>query len=205
MQRLPERRQRPERALSNVILSDRDIRAAMAADTIRIDPFRADNLQPASIDVRLSATFRVFESRRYGVIDPRAEQPALTREVTVADGEAFVLHPSEFVLGATLERVRLADDMVARLDGKSSLGRLGLLIHSTAGYVDPGFDGDLTLELANVARLPIVLYPGMPIGQLSFSRMASPAEHPYGSADARSKYQGQRGPTPSQAHQDFTR
>ena len=188
-----------------MILSDRDIRAALAADAIRIDPFRADSLQPASVDVRLSATFRAFESRRYGVIDPRAEQPALTREVTVADGEAFVLHPSEFVLGATLERVRLADDLVARLDGKSSLGRLGLLIHSTAGYVDPGFDGDLTLELANVARLPIVLYPGMLIGQLSFSRMANPAEHPYGSTAARSKYQGQRGPTPSQAHRDFTR
>src|SRR5207249_9091798 len=151
--------------------------------------------------VRVDRYFRVFRNSRYPYIDVKAEQEELTELVEAGD-ESFILHPGEFVLGSTLERVVLPDDLVARLEGKSSLGRLGLLIHSTAGYVDPGWNGYLTLELSNVANLPITLYPGMRIGQISFFRLTSPAEAPYGKAG--NKYQGQRGPTPSRFFEDFS-
>jgi dCTP deaminase len=184
-----------------MILSDRDIREALASGRITIDPFDPACVQPSSVDLHVDAQFRVFANSRYPYIDVRSEMPDLTELVEVPPGEPFILHPGEFVLGSTLERVALPDDLVARLEGKSSLGRLGLLIHSTAGYVDPGWDGYLTLELSNVANLPITLYPGMKIGQISFFRLTSAAEHPYGSAG--NKYQGQRGPTPSRFFQDF--
>jgi dCTP deaminase len=186
-----------------VILSDRSIRAAVEEGRIRIDPFDPVMVQPSSIDVRVDRYFRVFENHRYPSIDPRAHQPELTKEVATEVDTPFILHPGEFVLGSTLEVVELGDDIVARLEGKSSLGRLGLLIHSTAGFVDPGFEGHLTLELSNVATLPIAIYPGMRIGQLSFYELSTPAEAPYGSREAGSKYQGQRGPTPSRIHEDF--
>jgi dCTP deaminase len=184
-----------------MILSDRDIRVALSAGRIVIDPFDPACVQPSSVDLHVDRQFRVFANSRYPYIDVRKEMPDLTELVEVKPDEAFILHPGEFVLGSTLERVVLPDDLVARLEGKSSLGRLGLLIHSTAGYVDPGWDGYLTLELSNVANLPITLYPGMKIGQISFFRLTSPAETPYGAAG--NKYQGQRGPTPSRFFQDF--
>ncbi len=188
-----------------MIFSDRSIRDAIATGRIEIDPFDDSLVQPSSVDVRVDRGFRVFENHRYPHIDPREPQDDLTKLV-VADGdEPFILHPGEFVLGSTLERVRLGTDVVARLEGKSSLGRLGLLIHSTAGFVDPGFDGHITLELSNVANLPIAIHPGMRIGQISFYQMTSEAEHPYGSSEVGSKYQGQRGPTPSRSHIDFSR
>ncbi|MFT4745736.1 MAG: dCTP deaminase, partial [Nitriliruptoraceae bacterium] len=181
-----------------VILSDRSIRAALDAGRIIVDPLDDRAIQPSSVDVRVDNSFRLFSNHRYPYIDVRTPQPELTELVEVAEDEPFILHPGEFVLGATLERVGLPDDLVARLEGKSSLGRLGLLIHSTAGFIDAGFDGHVTLELSNVATLPITIYPGMPIGQLAFFALDAPAERPYGSAGTRSKYQGQRGPTPSQ-------
>ena len=162
-------------------------------------------IQPSSIDVRLDKFFRVFDNHKYPHIDPAADQSDLTREVEIASDETFILHPGEFVLGSTYERITLPDDVAARLEGKSSLGRLGLLTHSTAGFIDPGFSGHVTLELANVATLPIKLYSGMKIGQLCFFRLSSPAEHPYGSAKYGSRYQGQRGPTPSRSHANFYR
>ena len=186
-----------------MIFSDRTIKEAIAAGRIEIDPYREDYVQPSSVDLRVDRFFRVFENHRYPHIDPRAHQPELTTEVEVERDGTFILHPGEFVLGATFERVRLDIDIVARLEGKSSLGRLGLLIHSTAGFVDPGFDGYLTLELANVANLPIAIYPEMKIGQISFYQMSTAADHPYGSGEAGSKYQGQRGPTASRIYQDF--
>jgi dCTP deaminase len=185
------------------VLSDRDIGAALAAGRIRIEPYDAADLQPSSVDLHLDRSFRVFRSNRYAFIDVRAAQPDLTELLDVGDEEPFVLHPGEFVLGQTLEWVELPDDLVARLEGKSSLGRLGLLIHSTAGYVDPGWKGKLTLELSNVATLPIALYFGMKIGQISFLTMSSPVERPYGSAGLGSKYQGQAEPTASAFHEDF--
>jgi dCTP deaminase len=184
-----------------VILSDRDIRSEIEHGRIEVDPFDPACVQPSSIDLHVDAQFRVFANSRYPYIDVKRDMPDLTELVEVPDDEPFILHPGEFVLGSTLERVKIPDDLVARLEGKSSLGRLGLLIHSTAGYVDPGWDGYLTLELSNVANLPITLYPAMKIGQISFFRLTSPAETPYGSAG--NKYQGQRGPTPSRFFQDF--
>lgn len=186
-----------------VILSDVSIRAAIELGRIEIDPFDPAMVQPSSIDVRVDRYFRVFENHRYPFIDPKQPQPDLTKEVSTDMEVPFVLHPGEFVLGSTLEVVRLDNDIVARLEGKSSLGRLGLLIHSTAGFVDPGFGGHLTLELSNVANLPIAIYPAMRIGQLSFYELSTPAESPYGSQQAGSKYQGQRGPTASRIHEDF--
>jgi dCTP deaminase len=186
-----------------VILSDRTIREELAAGRIGIDPLDPAAVQPSSVDLCLDRSFRVFRNHHQAVIDVKVPQAHLTELVEIPDDDAFVLHPGEFVLGSTKERVRLPNDLVARLEGKSSLGRLGLLIHSTAGFVDAGWDGYLTLELSNVATLPIVLYPGMKIGQISFLRMTSPAEHPYGSADVGSKYQGQRGPTASRYHENF--
>jgi dCTP deaminase len=186
------------------VLSDRDIRAAMQAGRVRIDPYDASCLQPSSVDLHLDADFRVFRNNRYAFIDVRSSQPDLTEIVSIEhDDEPFILHPNEFVLGQTLEWVELPDDLVARLEGKSSLGRLGLLIHSTAGYVDPGWKGNLTLELSNVANLPIALYRGMKIGQISFFKMSSAVERPYGSRELGSKYQGQSRPTESQFFRDF--
>jgi dCTP deaminase len=185
------------------VLSDHDIRAALDAGRIRIDPFESDCLQPSSVDLHLDHAFRVFHNHRYALIDPRLEQADLTELRTIGSDEPFILHPGEFVLGQTREWVELPDDIVARLEGKSSLGRLGLLIHSTAGYVDPGWKGTLTLELSNVARLPIALHEGMRIGQISFYEMSSPVERPYGSEGLGSRYQGQSTPTPSGAHLDF--
>jgi dCTP deaminase len=185
------------------VLSDRDIRAALQAGRVRIDPYDATCLQPSSVDLHLDADFRVFRNNRYPYIDVRASQPDLTELVSIREDEPFILHPNEFVLGQTLEWVELPDDLVARLEGKSSLGRLGLLIHSTAGYVDPGWKGNLTLELSNVANLPIALYRGMKIGQISFFKMSSPVERPYGSRELGSKYQGQSSPTESQFFRDF--
>jgi dCTP deaminase len=188
-----------------VILSDRDIRAEIAAGRIVIDPFIPEAVQPSSVDLHLDRRFRVFRNSRYPYIDVRTDQPELTELVEIAGDEPFILHPGEFVLGSTLERVELPNDLVARLEGKSSLGRLGLLIHSTAGYVDPGWEGNLTLELSNVANLPITLYDGMKIGQISFQRLSSPVEISYGDARIGSKYRGQRDPTASLYHRDFER
>jgi dCTP deaminase len=186
-----------------VILSDVDIRKEIAAGRIEIDPFDDACVQPSSVDLHVDARFRVFANARYPFIDVRREMPDLTELVEVEGDEPFILHPGEFVLGSTFERVRLPEDTVARLEGKSSLGRLGLLIHSTAGYVDPWWDGYLTLELSNVANLPITIYPRMRIGQISFFRLSSPAAVPYGAAERRSKYQGQRGPTASRFFEEF--
>ena len=188
-----------------MLLSDRDIRAEIESGRVGIDPYAPEMVQPSSIDVRLDRIFRVFENHRYPHIDPSAEQTDLTREVEAIGDEPFVLHPGEFVLGSTYEVVSLPNDVAARLEGKSSLGRLGLLTHSTAGFIDPGFSGHVTLELANVATLPIVLWPGMKIGQVCFFRMTSEAQHPYGSSIYGSRYQGQRGPTPSRSHANFHR
>jgi dCTP deaminase len=185
------------------VLSDRDIRAAITSGEVRIDPYDPRDLQPSSVDLHLDRSFRVFRNNRYAYIDVRAPQPDLTELLRVEDDEPFILHPGEFVLGQTVEWVELPNDLVARLEGKSSLGRLGLLIHSTAGYVDPGWRGNLTLELSNVANLPIALYYAMRIGQISFFRMSSPVDRPYGSAGLGSEYQGQSEPTASAFHRDF--
>jgi len=187
------------------VLSDRDIAIALAGGRVKIEPYEEADLQPSSIDLHLDRSFRVFRNNRYAFIDVRAPQTDLTELLTVTDDEPFVLHPGEFVLGQTLEWVELPNDLVARLEGKSSLGRLGLLIHSTAGYVDPGWKGKLTLELSNVANLPIALYFGMKIGQISFFEMSSPVDRPYGSAGLGSKYQGQSEPTASAYFEDFER
>jgi dCTP deaminase len=186
-----------------MILSDRTIREELAAGRIVIDPVDDSDIQPSSVDLHLDRYFRVFRNHTMRVIDVKEDQEELTELVEIDEDDAFVLHPGEFVLGSTHERVALPTDLVARLEGKSSLGRLGLLIHSTAGFVDAGFDGHLTLELSNVANLPITLYPGMKIGQISFLRMTTPADVPYGSAAVGSKYQGQRGPTPSRYFENF--
>ena len=187
-----------------MVLSDATIARYLAEGRIEIDPYDEALLQPSSVDVRVDRLFRVFHNNRYPFIDVKVEQEELTELVEVSEAQPFVLHPGEFVLGSTLERVRLPDDLVARLEGKSSLGRLGLLIHSTAGFIDPGWDGHVTLELSNVANLPITIYPEMKIGQLSFVQLSEPAQKPYGSAGIGSKYQGQRGPTPSRYWQNFT-
>ncbi|QDP94538.1 dCTP deaminase [Microlunatus elymi] len=188
-----------------MLLSDRDIKAEIESGQIALDPYSPEMIQPASIDVRLDRLFRVFENHRYPHIDPAEDQSELTREVEPAGDDPFILHPGEFVLGSTYEVVTLGDQIAARLEGKSSLGRLGLLTHSTAGFIDPGFSGHVTLELSNVATLPIKLWPGMKIGQFCFFRLSSPAEHPYGTAAYGSRYQGQRGPTPSRSGSNFHR
>ncbi len=188
-----------------MLLSDRDIRAELAAGRVVLEPFDAGMVQPSSVDVRLDKFFRVFENHRYPHIDPAEEQPELTRMVEPYEGEPFILHPGEFVLASTYEVVTLPDDVAGRLEGKSSLGRLGLLTHSTAGFIDPGFSGHVTLELSNVATLPIKLWPGMKIGQLCLIRLSSPAEQPYGSSAYGSRYQGQRGPTASKSYLNFHR
>jgi len=186
-----------------VLLSDRDIRKEISDGRVGVEPFDEAMIQPSSVDVRLDKFFRVFENHKYSVIDPSIDQPELTREVVAEDGEHFILHPGEFVLASTYEVITLPDDIAGRLEGKSSLGRLGLLTHSTAGFIDPGFSGHITLELSNVANLPVKLFPGMKIGQLCLIKLSSPAEHPYGSAIYASRYQGQRGPTPSRSFMNF--
>ena len=188
-----------------MLLSDRDLLAEIEAGRVCLDPFDPALLQPSSIDLRLDRYFRVFQNHRYSHIDPSLQQDDLTELVEAEGDEPFVLHPGEFVLASTLERMRLPDYLAGRLEGKSSLGRLGLLTHSTAGFIDPGFDGHVTLELSNVANLPITLWPGMRIGQLCLFRLSSPARHPYGSSVYGSRYQGQRGPTASRSWQGFTR
>ena len=188
-----------------MLLSDRDIRAQINEKRVGVEPFEEAMIQPSSVDVRLDKFFRVFENHKYEVIDPALEQPELTREIIAEDGEAFILHPGEFVLASTYEVITLPDDIAGRLEGKSSLGRLGLLTHSTAGFIDPGFSGHITLELSNVANLPVKLYPGMKIGQLCLIKLSSAAEHPYGSAQYLNRYQGQRGPTPSRSFMNFHR
>jgi dCTP deaminase len=188
-----------------VLLSDRDIRAEIAANRVGVEPFDEAMIQPSSVDVRLDKFFRVFENHKYSVIDPSTEQGELTREVIAEGDEPFILHPGEFVLASTYEVITLPDDIAGRLEGKSSLGRLGLLTHSTAGFIDPGFSGHITLELSNVANLPVKLFPGMKIGQLCLIKLSSPAEHPYGSEKYGSRYQGQRGPTASRSFKNFHR
>lgn len=188
-----------------MLMSDRDIRAELESGRIGLHPLEMSLLQPSSMDVRLDRFFRLFDNHKYPYIDPAEPQEELTRLVEVAADEAFILHPGEFVLGSTFEQVTLPDDIAARLEGKSSLGRLGLLTHSTAGFVDPGFIGHVTLELSNMATLPIKLWPGMKIGQLCFFKLSSPTENPYGSSKYGSRYQGQRGPTASRSHLNFYR
>ncbi|GAA4884313.1 dCTP deaminase [Actinomycetospora straminea] len=188
-----------------MLLSDGDIRAEIAAGRVGLDPFDATLLQPSSVDLRLDRHFRTFNNHAYTHIDPSLQQDDLTRMVEPPPDEAFVLHPGEFVLGSTYEVISLPDDVAGRLEGKSSLGRLGLLTHSTAGFIDPGFSGHVTLELSNVANLPIRLWPGMKVGQLCLFRLSSPAEHPYGSPVYGSRYQDQRGPTPSRSYVNFRR
>lgn len=186
-----------------MILSDHTLREEVANGRILINPFVPENVQPSSIDLTVDRYFRVFRNHTARVIDVKENQENLTQLIEVDSDDCFILHPGEFVLGATVERIGVPDDLVARIEGKSSLGRLGLLIHSTAGFIDPGFDGHITLELANVANLPITIYPGMKIGQVSFLRMTTPADNPYGSVAVGSKYQGQRGPTPSRYYVNF--
>ena len=189
-----------------VLLSDRDLRKELDAGRLVIDPYDPAMLQPSSIDVRLDRYFRVFDNTKYTHIDPSIQQDELTSLVEQnSEDEPFVLHPGEFVLGSTYEMVALPDDLAGRLEGKSSLGRLGLLTHSTAGFIDPGFTGHITLELSNAANLPITLWPGMKVGQLCLFRLTSASLHPYGSAEYGSRYQGQRGPTPSRSSINFRR
>jgi len=186
-----------------MLLSDRDLRAELAAGRFRLDPYDDSLMQPASIDVRLDRWFRVFRNARYTHIDPALQQDDLTELVEPTGEEPFVLHPGEFVLGSTLEMITLADHLAARLEGKSSLGRLGLVTHSTAGFIDPGFSGHVTLELSNLANLPVTLWPGMKIGQVCVFRLSTPAQHSYGSSVYGSRYQNQRGPTPSRAWRNW--
>jgi dCTP deaminase len=186
-----------------MVLSDRTIRRQLSEGRIEVEPYDESLLQPSSLDVRVDRFFRVFRNSRYPFIDVKKEMEDLTELVEIGAAEPFILHPGEFVLGSTLERVKLPDDLVARLEGKSSLGRLGLLIHSTAGFIDPGWDGHVTLELSNVANLPITIYYAMKIGQLSFVQLTEPAETPYGANGLGSKYQGQAGPTPSRYWKNF--
>lgn len=188
-----------------MLLSDRDINSELDAGRIKLTPSEPSMVQPSSVDVRLDRFFRLFDNHKYAVIDPAEDQPDLTRLIEVDLEEGFILHPGEFVLGSTFELVGLPDDLAARLEGKSSLGRLGLLTHSTAGFIDPGFEGHITLELSNVSTLPIRLWPGMKIGQLCFFKLSSPAERPYGAGATFSRYLGQRGPTASRSHLNFHR
>ncbi|GAB2539791.1 dCTP deaminase [Brachybacterium huguangmaarense] len=188
-----------------MLLSDRDIRSELDARRVVLDPYDASMIQPASVDVRIDRFFRVFDNHKHAMIDPAQEQADLTRLIEVDPDDPYMLHPGEFVLASTYEQVTLPDDIAARLEGKSSLGRLGLLTHSTAGFIDPGFTGHITLELSNVATLPVALWPGMKIGQLCFFRLSSPAEHPYGTGENLNRYLGQRGPTASRSFQNFHR
>lgn len=186
-----------------MLLSDRDIRAAIESKDVGLEPYTPEMVQPASIDVRLDRFFRIFNNHEYTYVDPAEDQGDLTERFEVGPDEPWILHPGEFVLGSTWEYVKLSGSIAARLEGKSSLGRLGILTHSTAGFIDPGFEGHITLELSNVSTLPVKLWPGMKIGQMCFFQLSSPAEHPYGSKATGSHYQGQRGPTPSRSYINF--
>lgn len=188
-----------------MLISDRNIRQEIADGRIVLDPFDDLMIQPASVDVRIDRFFRLFDNHKYPYIDPSQPQEDLTRLVEVAPDEPFILHPGEFVLGSTYEKVTLPSDVAARLEGKSSLGRLGLMTHSTAGFIDPGFSGHVTLELSNMATLPVMLWPGSKVGQLCFFRLTSETEHPYGSGAYGNRYQGQRGPTASRSYLNFHR
>lgn len=187
-----------------MILSDATIRKEIANGRIIIDPLDESCIQPSSVDFHLDRFFRVFLNHHTRVIDVKQRQDDLTQLVEIDPDKAFILHPGEFVLGSSYERIAIPSDLVGRVEGKSSLGRLGLLIHSTAGFIDAGWDGHVTLELSNVATLPITLYPGMKIGQISFLQMTTPADVPYGSSEIGSKYKGQRGPTASRYFENFT-
>ena len=186
-----------------VVLSDRSIKEALDLGRIIVNPIGENAIQPASLDIRLDREFRVFRNHRDSFIDIRTPMESLTEIETIDDDQAFVLHPNEFVLGSTIELVELPNDIVARVEGKSSLGRLGLLVHATAGYVDPGWQGKLTMELSNVSNLPIKLYYNMKIGQLSFFELSTPSDNPYGSSALKSKYQNQEGPTASKGYSDY--
>lgn len=188
-----------------MLFSDQDIRKEIDAGRIALEPYDPSMIQPASVDVRIDRFFRLFDNHKYPYIDPSQDQEDLTRLVEVAPDDPFILHPGEFVLGATYEKVTLPDNIAARLEGKSSLGRLGLLTHSTAGFIDPGFSGHVTLELSNMATLPIMLWPGSKVGQLCFFQLTSATEHPYGSGAYGNRYQGQRGPTASRSYLNFHR
>src|SRR5699024_8390893 len=192
-------------SLGAVLLSDHDIRTEIEAGRVRLDPFDDEMIQPASVDVRIDRYFRLLHNHQHALTDPAIAQPDLPREAPVAPAEAYMLHPGEFVLASTYEQITLPDDVAARLEGKSSLGRLGLLTHSPAGFIDPGFQGHITLELSNMATLPVALWPGMKIGQLCFFRLSNPSSRPYGSAGNLNRYLGQRGPTPSRSAQNFHR
>lgn len=189
----------------SMLLSDHSIREYVHSGQIALNPWDPEMIQPSSVDIHLDRYFRLFNNHRYDVIDPAAEQDSLTSLVEVPADGCFVLHPGEFVLGSTFEQVTLGDAVAARLEGKSSLGRLGLLTHSTAGFIDPGFSGHVTLELSNTATMPIKLYPGMKVGQLCFFELSTPADAPYGAGAQGSRYQGQRGPTASRSFLNFHR
>ena len=186
-----------------MVLSDRSIKEALGDGRIVIDPLDENDIQPASVDLHLGRTLLAFTNSRRPYVDLREDVADLTEELALADDEPFMLHPGEFILGSTMETIHLPNDLVASLEGKSSLGRVGLVIHSTAGYVDPGWQGTLTLELTNVSRLPITLYYGMRIGQISFQRMTTPVDRPYGSKELGSRYFGSTGPTATRMHLDF--
>lgn len=187
------------------VLSDRSIKKALAAGRLGIEPLDEQAIQPASVDLRLDSVFRVFKTSSRPYVDVARDVDDLTELVEISAEEPFVIHPGSFCLGSTLETVTIPNDIVARVDGKSSLGRLGLLVHATAGYVDPGWTGKLTLELSNQSQMPIALYYGMRIAQISFIELTTPVDRPYGSAELGSKYQGQTGPTPSRISREFFR
>ncbi len=187
-----------------MVLSDRSIKEELERGRIVIDPLDLQCIQPASVDVHLDFKLLVFRNTLRPYIDVRKNMDDLTEMVEASEEVPFILHPGEFALGSTIENIELPADLVARLEGKSSLGRIGLVIHSTAGYIDPGWQGRLTLELSNMARLPITLYYKMRIGQISFERLTTPADRLYGSPSLGSKYQGQTDPTASRSYQDFS-
>lgn len=186
-----------------MVLSDRSIKEEIDKGRVVVSPLDRDDIQPASIDLHLDRKVLTFTNSRQPFIDVKESLEDLTEMLEIPEDSPFILHPGEFVLGSTVEHIELPEDLVARLEGKSSLGRIGLVIHSTAGFVDPGWKGHLTLELSNLARLPITLYYGMKIGQISFLRLTTPADRLYGSESLGSKYQGQTEPTPTRFHQDF--
>ena len=187
------------------VLSDRSIKKALAAGRLGIEPLDEQAIQPASVDLRLDGVFRVFRTTSRPYVDVAQDVDDLTELVEISPEEPFVIHPGSFCLGSTLETITIPNDIVARVDGKSSLGRLGLLVHATAGYVDPGWTGKLTLELSNQSQMPIALYYGMRIAQISFIELTTAVDRPYGSEELGSKYQGQTGPTPSRISREFFR
>ena len=188
-----------------MVLSDKSIRELIGSGRLVIKPFEESLIQPSSYNIRLANSFRFFRNIKQAYLDVRQPVGDFMETVKMADDEPIIIHPREFILGETLEYFEIPRDLVGRLEGKSSLGRIGIIIHSTAGYVDPGFKGTLTLEISNLANIPIALYPKMKIAQMSFHFLSTPAENPYGSAKLGSKYQGQRGPTESKLFREFVR